>query len=201
MTAPHALPLILASASPRRRELLERGGVAFEVHPAGIREESLPGEEPVARASRLARSKALEVARRVGGSPRRLVLGADTIVVVDGDVLGKPEDADHAIELLRRLVGRDHRVVTAVALVASDTLEVRDAAAESRVEMRPAGDEELRAYVATGEPLDKAGAYAAQGGGRRLIARIEGSESNVIGLPLEETLALLREAGIGGATP
>jgi septum formation protein len=129
------------------------------------------------------------------------VLGADTIVVIDGDVLGKPVDAEHALVLLRRLAGRRHHVVTAVALVASDTLEERHAVVESCVSMRAAGDPELRAYVATGESLDKAGAYAAQGGGRRLIEKIEGSESNVIGLPLEETLALLRAAGIGPGAP
>jgi septum formation protein len=98
--------------------------------------------------------------------------------------------------MLRRLAGRRHRVVTAVALARSDSLEVRTAAATSEVEMRAAGEQELREYVATGEPLDKAGAYAAQGAGRRLIERLEGSESNVIGLPLEETLALLRAAGL-----
>jgi septum formation protein len=124
------------------------------------------------------------------------VLGADTIVVVDGDVLGKPDDAEHALVLLRRLVGRRHRVVTGVALVSSDTLAERHAIVESGVSMRPAGEAELRAYIATGEPLDKAGAYAAQGDGRLLIESIEGSESNVIGLPLEETLALLRAAGV-----
>jgi septum formation protein len=125
------------------------------------------------------------------------VLGADTIVVIDGEVLGKPDDEGHALALLRRLVGRRHLVVTGVALVTSDTLEERHAVVESSVSMRAAGERELRAYVATGESLDKAGAYAAQGVGRRLIEKIEGSESNVIGLPLEETLALLREAGIG----
>jgi septum formation protein len=196
-----ALPLILASASPRRRDLLARTGVRFEVRPAGIPEEAHPGETPVEQAERLARAKALAVARRVGRSPRRMVLGADTIVVIDGAVLGKPADPEHAVALLTRLVGRRHRVVTAIALAASDTLEIRQTAVESDVTMRPAGEEELRAYVATGEPLDKAGAYAAQGEGRRFIERIEGSESNVIGLPLEETLALLGAAAPGGRAP
>jgi septum formation protein len=196
-----ALPLILASASPRRRDLLARTGVRFEVQPAGVPEEARPGETPVGQAERLARAKALAVARRVGRSPRRMVLGADTIVVIDGAVLGKPADPEHAVALLTRLVGRRHRVVTAIALAASDTLEIRQTAVESDVTMRPAGEEELRAYVATGEPLDKAGAYAAQGEGRRFIERIEGSESNVIGLPLEETLALLGAAAPGGRAP
>ncbi len=197
MTA--ALPLVLASASPRRRDLLARVGVRFEVRPANIPEEGHPGEAPVACAQRLARAKALAVANRMGRWPRRLVLGADTLVVIDGEALGKPRDADDAVRLLTRLVGRRHRVVTAVALAATDTLEVHDAAVESDVVMRPADAQEVRAYIATGESLDKAGAYAAQGEGRRFIERIEGSESNVIGLPLDETLALLRAAGLNGA--
>jgi septum formation protein len=193
MSAP--LPLVLASASPRRRELLARAGVAFEAAPADIDERMRPGEDARAAALRLAAAKALEIARRLGPAPRRFVLGADTLVVLDGEALGKPRDAEHAVELLRRLSGRRHQVVTAVALAASDALSVRSRAVESDVVMRPAGEDEIRAYVAGGEPLDKAGAYAAQGEGRRFIARIDGSESNVIGLPLDETLALLRAAG------
>jgi septum formation protein len=187
--------LVLASASPRRRELLERAGIAFETVPAQVAEDALPGEAPRAQAERLAHAKAVEVARRLGPRPRRFVLGADTLVVLDGEGLGKPRDPEHAAKLLARLVGRSHRVITAVALVATDTLEARTRAVESTVVMRAADEDELRAYVAGGEPLDKAGAYAAQGAGRHLIERIEGSESNVIGLPLEETRALLREAG------
>ncbi len=194
-----ALPLVLASASPRRRDLLAGAGVPFEVRPADIPEEAHPGEAPVACAQRLARAKALAVANRMGRRPRRLVLGADTIVVIDGELLGKPRDADDAVRLLTRLVGRRHRVVTAVALAATDTLEVHDTTVESDVVMRPADAREVRAYIATGESLDKAGAYAAQGEGRRFIERIEGSESNVIGLPLDETLALLRAAGLNGS--
>jgi septum formation protein len=121
------------------------------------------------------------------------VLGADTIVVLDGEVLGKPRDSDHALELLERLTGREHSVVTAVALVASDTLRVRQAAVTSRVEMRAVERDELIAYVATGEPLDKAGGYAVQGGARSFVTRIHGSETNVIGLPLDETVELLGE--------
>ena len=191
-------PLVLASASPRRRHLLERAGIAFQALAAEVDEAPLPSESPRAQAERLAREKALVVAERLGPRPRRWVLGADTLVVVDGEALGKPRDAEHALKLLARLVGRSHVVITAVALVPSDTLEARVRAAESTVVMRPAGEAELRAYVAGGEPLDKAGAYAAQGEGRRLIERIEGSESNVIGLPLDETRALLREAGLPG---
>jgi septum formation protein len=187
-------PLILASASPRRRDLLRRAGLAFEVRAADVVEAALPGEAPLACAERLAQAKALAIARRVGASPRRLVLGADTIVVLDGEILGKPRDPEHAVELLTRLAGRRHRVITAVAVAATDSLALRCTAVESRVRMRSADAREVRAYVATGEGMDKAGAYAAQGEGRRFIERIEGSESNVIGLPLDETLALLRAA-------
>lgn len=195
MTANKQLPLILASGSPRRRELLAHAGVPFEIHPADIPEIEQPGEPPIAFARRLACAKASVVAQRIGASPPRLVLGADTIVVVDGDILGKPRNAEHAMELLERLTGRCHVVVTAVAVVSSDTLRARDIAVESRVEMRSVERGELAAYVATGEPLDKAGGYAVQGGARSFVTEIDGSESNVIGLPMEESLALLAEAG------
>jgi septum formation protein len=194
-------PLILASASPRRRDLLRRAGIAFEVIAAGVPEHGQSGEKPGDFATRLAAEKALAVARRVGPSPRRRVLGADTIVVVDEAILGKPRDPEHAVQLLERLVGRTHEVITAVAVAASDTLEVRTTAVTTRVRMRPAAPAELRAYVAGGEPLDKAGAYAIQGDGRRFVTHVEGSESNVIGLPVEETLALLAAAGDPGPAP
>jgi septum formation protein len=195
----HDHSLILASASPRRRRLLAGAGIAFEVIPADIPEHGHSSERPGEYAARVAAEKALAVARRVGPAPRRLVLGADTIVVVDDAILGKPRDAEHAVQLLEQLVGRSHEVITAVALAASDTLEIRATAAVTRVTMRPATTEELRAYVASGEPLDKAGAYAIQGDGRALIAKVDGSESNVVGLPLEETLALLGEASGEGS--
>jgi septum formation protein len=188
------MPLVLASGSPRRRQLLERAGVSFEVLPAGIEELEQAGEAPEALVLRLAREKAIAVARRVGGHPRRVVLGADTLVVLGEDVLGKPRDAADAEEILGRLVGHTHRVLTGVAVVSSDAFRVREHLVASRVRMRPAGPDEIRRYVATGEPLDKAGAYAAQGRGRDFIEEIVGSESNVIGLPVDETLGLLREA-------
>jgi septum formation protein len=187
-------PIVLASASPRRRELLTRAGVRFEVVPSSIDERPLAGEAPRALALRLAREKVLDVARRFPASPRRIVLGADTIVVLEDSVLGKPADSQEALAMLRRLAGRTHRVLTGVAVVETDRLEPRTLCVESTVVMRSASDAELRAYVATGESLDKAGAYAAQGEGRRFVERIDGSESNVIGLPIEETLALLRAA-------
>jgi septum formation protein len=188
-------PLVLASASPRRRELLARAGVAFEVMPAGIEEDALPGEAPGRTAARLARAKALAVAQRLGPDPERFVLGADTLVVLEQRVFGKPRDPRDAEAMLSSLVGRTHRVITALVVVRSRDLGWRARSVESRVRMRPAELDEIRAYVATGEPLDKAGAYALQGRGRRFVAEVAGSESNVIGLPLDETLELLREAG------
>ncbi|MEE8580854.1 MAG: Maf family protein [Myxococcota bacterium] len=186
-------PLVLASGSPRRRDLLRSAGLDCEIHPPEISEDGQPGERPSALVKRLARRKAMVVAERLGVSPRRLVLGADTVVVRNGVILGKPRDADHALALLSTLVGGQHQVITGIAVVDSASLAHRAKAVESWVTMRPASLEELRAYVATGEPLDKAGAYALQGEGRRFVLRVEGSESNVIGLPVEQTLALLRE--------
>lgn len=186
--------LVLASASPRRRLLLERAGLAFEVRPADLDETPRPDEAPVACLVRLAREKALAVAQTLAAGPPRLVLGADTGVLLGDELLGKPVDAAHAFELLSRLVGRSHRVVTAVAVADTAGAHVLERHVESRVRMRPAERGELEAYVAGGEPLDKAGAYALQGEGRRFVEAVEGSESNVIGLPVEETLALLERA-------
>lgn len=189
--AKNPLPIVLASASPRRSELLRKASVAFDVQPANIAELERDGETPDELTERLATEKALAVARRVGPEPARQVLGADTIVVLDDEVLGKPRDPDHALELLGRLVGRRHRVVTGIAVVDSATLRVTSRTVESWVSMRDVGHEELVAYVATGESLDKAGGYAVQGGARSFITAIDGSETNVIGLPVAETLALL----------
>jgi septum formation protein len=165
------------------------------VIPADIDEQHRAGESPVELSLRLAREKALAVAVRVGASPRRHVLGADTIVVLDGDVLGKPDDPEHAVRLLQRLTGRTHRVITAVAIVDSESSEIVDCAVESAVTMQTATEDEVRRYVETGEPLDKAGAYAIQGKGSWLVTGLEGSKTNVIGLPIEETLELLARAG------
>jgi septum formation protein len=193
--------LVLASASPRRRELLARAGVPFEALPAEIDERPHPGEAAEALVERLAREKAVAVARRVGPAPPRLVLGSDTVVVLDGEILGKPRDGTHAEALLARLSGRTHRVLTGVAIAASDRGAVESFVVASRVTMRAASADEIRRYVATGEPLDKAGAYALQGEGRRFVAAVEGSETNVIGLPMDETLALLRALGGAIAKP
>ena len=189
-------PLVLASASPRRRALLASAGLSFEVAPVEIDESARPGETPEVLTRRLAAEKARMGADVLAAHPARVVLGADTLVVLDGAVLGKPRDAAQAISHLSRLAGRTHRVITAVALARTDAPALRELQVESTVTMRVADAAEIRAYVATGEPLDKAGAYAVQGEGRRFVAKIVGSETNVIGLPLEETLAALRELGV-----
>jgi len=188
--------LVLASGSPRRRDLLSRLELSFATVPADIEEIARPGESPRKLAERLAREKAEAVATRIGRTPRRVVLGSDTIVVIGEEVLGKPDDPEHALALLRKLTGRTHTVMTGIAVVESDTGRTRSRVVESRVTLRRAEEAELRDYVASGEALDKAGAYAVQGEGRRFITGIEGSETNVIGLPLEETRAMLLDAGV-----
>ena len=171
--------LILASGSPRRRQLLELIGVKFEVAPADIDETPLPDENPVTYASRAARDKALAVAT---GHPGRLVLGADTVVEIDQEILGKPSSMDEAADMLRRLSGKSHLVHTALALVTDGAAqEVVDSA---RVQFVDLTDEMIRWYVATGEPMDKAGAYAVQGLGGMLVEGVEGSPNTVIGLPV-----------------
>jgi septum formation protein len=171
--------LILASGSPRRRQLLELIGVNFVVKPADVDETPLIGEDPAHYASRAARDKALEVA---ASHPGRLVLGADTVVEVDGEILGKPSSADDASEMLERLAGRSHLVHTALALVTDAVAhEVVDSA---RVQILDLTDEMIRWYVAKGEPMDKAGAYAIQGLGGLLVAGVEGSPHTVVGLPV-----------------
>jgi len=180
-------PLVLASASPRRRELLARAGIAIEIIPADIAEVARPGETPIDLTQRLAREKACAVAKRIGDTPPRWVLGADTIVVIDDEILGKPSDPADAERLLARLVGRSHSVITGYAFVHSAALDTPTSdALESRVTMRAADRQEIRDYVATGEPLDKAGAYALQGKGARFVVKVEGSQDNVIGLPVAE---------------
>ncbi len=190
---------MLASASPRRRDLLLRAGVAFEIRPADLDETPAPGETAVLTLTRLAREKARAVATRLG-APRRVVLGADTGVLL-GDVLyGKPSDPDDAIRMISELVGHTHEVITAVAVTESVGDRVWECAVKTRVTMRAADRDEIAAYVATGEPMDKAGAYAYQGEGRRLLAKVEGSETNVIGLPMDEALALIARANEAAAS-
>ena len=178
--------LVLASGSPRRRQLLEMLGIRVEVRPSHVPEVPAQGESPRAYAERLAREKAAAVSGPV-------VLGADTTVVVEGEMLEKPADAADALRMLRRLQGRTHQVITAVALkTAAGTLVATDVTA---VTFRPADDDFLRAYVATGEPMDKAGAYGIQGYGAALVERIEGDFFGVMGLPVRLVLDLLARAG------
>lgn len=184
--------LVLASASPRRSELLERVGLTPRIEPADVDESVLPGESPDDYVVRVATDKAMAVATR---SPGAVVLAADTAVVADGVALGKPRDAAHAVELLTSLSGRSHRVLTAVVVVDPDGIVHTDVASAT-VTMAVSSAEELAWYVDTGEPLDKAGAYAVQGLGAALVERVEGDPTTVIGLPLRATLELLRAAGI-----
>lgn len=179
--------LVLASASPRRRQLLEMLGIPVTVRPSHVPEVRLPGEMPVPYAERLARAKALSV-------EGDLVLGADTLVVVGGDVLEKPADEADALRMLKRLQGRAHEVVTAVAL--SARRNVRVLTDRTRVTFRPASDDLLRHYIATGEPMDKAGAYGIQGYGAALVEKIDGDFFGVMGLPVGLVLELLRHEGV-----
>ena len=186
--------LVLASASPRRSALLDEMGLEFEIHPADIDETPFPDEVPRELVRRLARSKAQAVtdSRRIG--ERRFILGSDTLVVLDDEPIGKPVDPEDAIRMLERLTGRIHTVMTGIAVLDVQTSVILDQVVESQVHMRDASRDEISRYVALGESLDKAGAYALQGEGRRFVTQVEGSESNVIGLPLEETRALLEKA-------
>jgi septum formation protein len=171
--------LVLASASPRRRELLAAAGFAFDVDAADVDETRHHGESAPDYAGRVAREKAQAVAAR---HPNAAVLGADTVVVVDDDVLGKPADDADARRMLRALSGRAHEVLTAVALIAAG--EILAEIARTTVWMRPLSDREIDAYVSSGEPMDKAGAYAIQGLASRFVTRIDGEYANVVGLPI-----------------
>jgi septum formation protein len=177
--------LVLASGSPRRKDLLAREGFEFRIDVAGIPEDLLEGEGPVDAVLRLAFEKA------------EVVLAADTTVIVDGEMLGKPEDPADAVRMLRRISGRNHTVATGWAVVGAGTATTGWSA--STVRMRDIPIAEARAYAAGGEPLDKAGAYAVQGDGRRFIAAVLGSVDNVIGLPVAQVAAVLARFGVGAA--
>jgi septum formation protein len=184
----------LASASPRRSELLRQMGVAFEVRAADIKEEQLPREVPEDYVVRLAAAKAEAVWAAIAEAERSPVLAADTAVVLDGAVLGKPADAAEAIGMLERLSGRTHRVLTAVALRDGAGSEVRLSASEVRFRATTAA--ERLAYCSTGEPFDKAGGYGIQGYAAVFVEELHGSYSGVMGLPLFETAALLARCGL-----
>lgn len=196
--------IYLASRSPRRRELLRQIGVTFEIiplreaprYPADVDETPRAGEAPDAYVLRVAREKAQAAVdiTRVRRLAARPVLAADTTVVCDGAILGKPVNAAAATRMLELLAGRAHRVLTAVAVTVGDVIDTRSS--ESQVWFRALSAEEIRRYVATGEPTDKAGAYAVQGCAAAFIIRIEGSYSGIMGLPLAETADLLRNHGI-----
>ncbi len=193
--------LVLASASPRRQELLRNAGISFTAHPTNIPELSQPGEGPRDCAERLAREKAQAA---LGHHPGKIVLGADTIVVVEGEILGKPRDAGDAGRMLRLLSGRTHQVITGVCLglrTGNQKLEsgFEDTRSETTlVTMISLSNEDIRSYIATGEPMDKAGAYAIQGLASRWIPRIEGDYFNVVGLPVALVSRMLKEHGFGG---
>jgi septum formation protein len=193
--------IVLASASPRRQELLRNAGIPFIVQPADINETPVAGESPRDCGERLAREKALAVFRN---RPQDCVLGADTIVVVDGTILGKPRDADDAFRMLRLLAGRTHSVITGVCLVGPGASGQGSGGSQTNIQLASEttlvtfcglSDDEIRDYVATGEPMDKAGAYAIQGIASRWIPRIEGDYGNVVGLPVALVYRMLRTRG------
>lgn len=185
------LRVILASQSPRRRELLTLVGITHEVQPADIDETYLAGEKPAPHAERLARGKCAVIAER---EPDALVIGSDTIVVVDGEVLGKPKDEGDAAHMLRRLSGRTHIVVTAVAVAWRG--QTKSAVEEVNVTFHSLSDDDIAAYIATREPMDKAGAYGIQGFGATIVERVDGDYFAVMGLPLQLVIRELRELGI-----
>ena len=183
--------MILASQSPRRRELLALVGIPHEVRPADIDETYLPGEPPRDHAERLAREKTAAIA---AAEPDALVIGSDTIVVVDGDVLGKPAEAEEAERMIARLAGRTHTVMTGVAVAWRG--QTRSAVEEVDVTFHPLSAREIAEYVATREPMDKAGAYGIQGYGATIVARVDGDYFAVMGLPLQRLVRLLGDVGI-----
>lgn len=186
--------LYLASQSPRRRQLLEQIGARFETIDVDVPEVRAPGESPVDYVSRVAREKAGAGLLKLSGVPGAIVLGGDTEVVLGDEVFGKPEDAEHAAAMLRRLAGRTHRVITAVWCVSAGREE--RALNDTSVEFGPMSEGAIAAYVASGEPLGRAGAYAIQGRAGAFIRHIAGSYTGVMGLPLFETAQLLKRFGV-----
>jgi septum formation protein len=184
-------PIILASASPRRQELLRNAGIQFEVRPANIPEVPGADETPVEFAKRMAREKAKAVQVEF---PERVILAADTVVAIESEILGKPVHEDDAIRMLRMLSGRSHQVITGVCLITRGFEDLR--AETTTVQFAAVSDAAIHAYVSTGEPMDKAGAYAIQGGAGEWIQRINGDYNNVVGLPLDLVLSLLTERGV-----
>jgi septum formation protein len=190
MTSKSKLPLILASASPRRQALLRLAAIRFEIIPSRADERFLPGETPAEHVIRLARAKATEIA---GQHRERWVLAADTVVEIDGKVLGKPKNHREAEEMLQNLSHREHRVLTGYCILRFPSLEKREGKVISRVKFKALSPEEIRWYLNTGEPFDKAGAYAIQGRAAFMVKEVHGSYTNVVGLPLCEIVEALRE--------
>lgn len=188
-----SVPLVLASASPRRRELLAHLGVPFAVMVSDAPEHVEPGLAPAEQAVAIAARKARAVAAR---GAQGLVLSADTIVILDNEILGKPADDNDARRMLRRLAGRAHAVITGVVLLDTETGDAREMAVTSTVHMKPADQDDIDGYVATGEPRDKAGGYGIQGLGAALVDRYEGCFTNIVGLPLCAVATLLEDAGV-----
>jgi septum formation protein len=187
--------IVLASASPRRRELLTQIGLKFQVVPSRAEELVLPGETPEEHVIRLSIDKASDVAaqKEVEG---RWFIGSDTIVLCNGQILGKPADERHAAQMLRMLSGQEHRVLSGYAILDRQTGEQRAEAVSTKVRFRELTDAEIARYIASGEPADKAGAYAIQGLGVCFVAEIEGSYTNVVGLPLCRLTLALKELGV-----
>ncbi len=193
------MKLILASASPRRAEVLRNAGIAFEAMATGVDEVPQPNESPEELVRRLAENKARLTAPRVAGRDGPvIVVGADTEVVLDGAVLGKPASAEDARGMLRRLSGRTHSVITGLAAIRLPDGEARTELETTQVSFAPLTPEEVEDYVASGEPFDKAGAYAIQGRGGRFVTRVEGCYFNVVGLPLARLYRILRDLGWSG---
>jgi septum formation protein len=192
VTVTDAAAFVLASASPRRRELLAAAGYIFEVAAADVDETVRDGESPRAYVARVARAKAEAVAPRY---PGRFILAADTTVVIDDVILGKPVDAGDAARMLQRLSGRTHEVLTGIALLTGDG-GLFEMIESTDVEMAALADADIAWYVASGEPMDKAGGYAIQGRASRFVRRIVGSHSNVVGLPIAALAALFARAGM-----
>lgn len=190
--------LILASGSPRRKELLEQIGVSFQVQSTDIDESVLPDESPEKYVTRLSAEKALAVFQH---QPDKVVLAADTSVVINGRILGKPTDTQDAVDTLKMLSGQSHQVLTGVSLIAKAGNEdsqqkVETIVTTTQVHFLPLSEQDINEYVATGEPMDKAGSYGIQGKAALFVDRIEGSYSNVVGLPLAQTGVLLKQFGI-----
>jgi septum formation protein len=189
------MKLILASASPRRAEILAAAGIPFAIRTAGVDESRLVDETPEQMVERLAREKANAVARVGNFSGPNIILGADTVVVADSEILGKPGDAAAARQMLRKLQGREHRVITGFALLCLQDANMHSGYETTRVWFSRMTDAEIEAYVATREPFDKAGAYAIQGIAGRYIPRIEGCYFNVVGLPLARVWQAMKDLG------